>query len=280
MMTQGDGKTNGRSADATTDGARRASGTAMRQETEHLQAMAADSEYRRQRLQPRPGDAHYLHLADLLLVIETLKTDAALHILDYGAGVSPYAAFFARSVYQRADLSGEAGADYLLAADGSVPAASESFDLILSTQVLEHVENPAAYLGECFRLLKPGGYAVITTHGMFEEHGSPQDFYRWTSEGLRRDLYGQGFEIVEMKKLTTGPRAVLYFVERYLDTMPAYRRRLPGFLQFLIASLTRPFRGWLHRFSDRFYAEHRIISAEAPYQKFYLGLWAYVRRPQ
>jgi 2-polyprenyl-3-methyl-5-hydroxy-6-metoxy-1,4-benzoquinol methylase len=43
----------------------------------------------------------------------------------------------------------------------SLPDAS--FDVILSTEVIEHLENPRATLREFFRLLRPGGHAVITT---------------------------------------------------------------------------------------------------------------------
>ena len=42
--------------------------------------------------------------------------------------------------------------------DGKImPFESDSFDVVISTEVLEHVPNPDAYLIEVKRVLKPGG---------------------------------------------------------------------------------------------------------------------------
>jgi SAM-dependent methyltransferase len=40
------------------------------------------------------------------------------------------------------------------------PFVDESFDIVLSTSVLEHARNPDEYLKEIFRVLKPGGVAM------------------------------------------------------------------------------------------------------------------------
>jgi 2-polyprenyl-3-methyl-5-hydroxy-6-metoxy-1,4-benzoquinol methylase len=44
-----------------------------------------------------------------------------------------------------------------------VPLADASFDTIVSTEVIEHLENPRAVFREFNRLLKPHGYLVVTT---------------------------------------------------------------------------------------------------------------------
>jgi 2-polyprenyl-3-methyl-5-hydroxy-6-metoxy-1,4-benzoquinol methylase len=41
--------------------------------------------------------------------------------------------------------------------------ADNSFDVVISFQVIEHIENDLFYLQEIFRVLKPGGQALITT---------------------------------------------------------------------------------------------------------------------
>lgn len=38
----------------------------------------------------------------------------------------------------------------------------ETFDYVISTQVLEHTHNPGNYLMECNRVLKKGGYLIIS----------------------------------------------------------------------------------------------------------------------
>jgi 2-polyprenyl-3-methyl-5-hydroxy-6-metoxy-1,4-benzoquinol methylase len=51
-------------------------------------------------------------------------------------------------------------------ADLNHPLASvpdDSFDAIISTEVIEHLENPRAMIREFWRLLKPGGKVILTT---------------------------------------------------------------------------------------------------------------------
>lgn len=44
-----------------------------------------------------------------------------------------------------------------------LPIADASFDFIVSTEVIEHLENPRAVFREFYRLLKPGGKVLLTT---------------------------------------------------------------------------------------------------------------------
>ena len=47
--------------------------------------------------------------------------------------------------------------------NGPVPLPAESFDAIVSAEVIEHLENPRAVFRELNRLLRPGGYLLLTT---------------------------------------------------------------------------------------------------------------------
>lgn len=47
-------------------------------------------------------------------------------------------------------------------ADGIIGEGSE-FDAIAAVEILEHVENPFNFIRQCSKLLRPGGYLVITT---------------------------------------------------------------------------------------------------------------------
>lgn len=39
----------------------------------------------------------------------------------------------------------------------------DTFDVIISQEVLEHIEVQEDYINECYRLLKPGGFMILTT---------------------------------------------------------------------------------------------------------------------
>ena len=176
--------------------------------------------YVRERLHPQPGDQFYLHLADLRHALERHRTDEPLHVLDYGCGGSPYRRLFPNAVrYVRADLSGTPEIDHTFSSDSRLPdLASGSFDLVFSTQVLEHVSDPAAYLAEAFRLLRPGGKLLLSTHGTFPDHGCPHDYWRWTSDGLALTLKKAHFSDATVARLTCGRRAVAFLLTQMLCT--------------------------------------------------------------
>lgn len=131
--------------------------------------------------------------------IEEMSADLRVapgdRILDYGCADAPYRDLFAAAEYVGADLPGNAGAAVELRADGGLPLEDASFDAVLSTQVLEHVDDPALYLGECERVLRPGGRILLSTHGTMVYHPDPVDYWRWTCEGLQRSVAAAGLEI-------------------------------------------------------------------------------------
>lgn len=57
--------------------------------------------------------------------------------------------------------SRNANANFLLGCGERLPFEAESFEAILSFDVLEHVQSPDLTLRECFRVLKPHGYLCI-----------------------------------------------------------------------------------------------------------------------
>ncbi|MGH8496377.1 MAG: methyltransferase domain-containing protein [Gammaproteobacteria bacterium] len=48
-------------------------------------------------------------------------------------------------------------------ASGGLPYADESFDLVLAVELVEHIEDHAAFFDEISRVLRPGGKALFTT---------------------------------------------------------------------------------------------------------------------
>ena len=67
----------------------------------------------------------------------------------------------------------------------NMPFKSECADVIICTEVLEHLENPAACADEIFRLLHTGGQAFISVPFIYPVHADPYDFQRFTANGLR-----------------------------------------------------------------------------------------------
>lgn len=205
-------------------------------------------------LSDRPKDVHtatpwhrYAHYVRTLpRRLEALSQELRLpprgRVLDYGCADMPYRQLFPASVdYVGADLPGNPMASVELNRDATVPADDHSFDLVLSTQVLEHVADPGLYLSECFRVLRPGGEMLLSTHGVFVYHPDPVDYWRWTCAGLRRQIEAAGFEVRRLEGVfglaATGLQlfqdAVYWHLPRQL------RPLLAVFMQTLISVVDR-----------------------------------------
>ena len=76
--------------------------------------------------------------------------------------------------FERAAEAGTRHPSILNAAGEALTFASDTFDLILSHEVLEHVQEDAQSVGEMVRMLKPGGRIVLFVPNRgypFETHG-------------------------------------------------------------------------------------------------------------
>ena len=146
--------------------------------------------------------AHHIRRlsAGIRALVPSLQLDPGGRLLDYGCADLPYRDLFPPTVdYVGADLPGNPQASLTLNVDGTVPAEDGSFDAVLSTQVLEHVQDPQLYLSECYRVLRPGGRLLLSTHGVFMYHPDPMDLWRWTCEGLQLAVETPGFEVVRFE---------------------------------------------------------------------------------
>ncbi len=121
-------------------------------------------------------------------------------LLDIGCGDKPMKTFFADTVTEHIGLDHESsihGLDNVdiigTAYDTKQP--DDSYDTVLCTTVLEHLEEPEKALREAFRVLKPEGYAIYSVPLFWHLHEEPRDFYRYTKHGLRYLFEKAGFEI-------------------------------------------------------------------------------------
>ncbi len=104
---------------------------------------------------------HRIFLEDELdKIIPTLKGET---ILDMGAKDMRYAHYFENSKYIAIDLEPKIKNNYMIQADAhNLPFPDNTFDIIISTEVIEHTTWPWIVIQELSRILKPGGSLVIS----------------------------------------------------------------------------------------------------------------------
>ena len=178
-------------------------------------------------------------IAELLTHVDLARGALAL---DYGCADRPYRSLLPDGVqYVGADLPGNAAADVEIAEDGRLPLPDESFDLVLSTQVLEHVDDPDVYLKECERVLRAGGWFILSTHGMMYYHQDPEDYWRWTRAGLEKLIANHGFEVVTNRGVLGLAAAALQILQDgcYWYLPRVMRRPFAAVMQVLIVLADR-----------------------------------------
>lgn len=245
-----------------------------------------DTEYADLCLNPPPSHPLYLHWVDLKAALLSVASEDALRVLDYGCGMSPYKSLWPRSEYIRADYMTSPGLTHVLEETGTVPEPDGSFDVILSTQVMEHLRDPEIHLREAARLLKPGGRLICTTHGTFHDHGCPWDFQRWTLDGLCRDVEKTGLKIERSAKLTAGARGLMTMLQCHADN---FRPNGGGGLTNLLCGAFRKgfrsFRVPLNRWADRAFPSSAILegggnpSPNFHHLSFYIGVMVVASKP-
>lgn len=146
-------------------------------------------------------------------------------VLDAGAGEAAYEALFPHCRYVASDLAvGDVTWHYrnldVINRLERLPFADGTFDAVLCTQVLEHVEFPRACAAEFHRVLRPGGVLYATVPMAQGEHQAPFDFFRYTSYGLRSVLFGAGFREARIEPFGGLPTRLAFELPRLLALFP------------------------------------------------------------
>jgi predicted SAM-dependent methyltransferase len=167
-----------------------------------------------------PGAASRLPLAEIhdfnqrerdrWVAEQAREVPEGARVLDVGAGTCPYRGLFAHCDYQTHDFMKYDGVklggtseygemDYVSEID-AIPVPDGTFDVVLCTEVLEHVPEPIRALGELARILKPGGTLMLTAPLGAGLHQLPYHFYGgFTPEWYRRFGPRVGLEVTALR---------------------------------------------------------------------------------
>jgi len=137
-----------------------------------------------------------------------------IRVLDAGAGICAYKKYFSHVNYESTDIKGD-NHTFLCSID-DIPVSDNSYDVIICTQVLEHVPYPQKVIDEFYRVLKPGGKLLLTAPQGWMVHGEPYHFFNFTRYGLILLFDNAGFKIVSIDNCG----GVFWYLNDIIRTLP------------------------------------------------------------
>jgi SAM-dependent methyltransferase len=111
------------------------------------------------------------------------------------------------------NLNPDCGADLCFDLEKKFPPDNDSYDAVLCVNVLEHIFNYQNVLSESFRVLKSGGVLAGVVPFLFNVHGSPRDYFRYTGAALEKMFSEAGFRDIKVEELGTGVFSVLFQIK-------------------------------------------------------------------
>jgi len=130
--------------------------------------------------------------------------------------------------YVGLDISKGPGVDVVGSADSMTNMFGEdSFDIVISTEVVEHIKDWRSAISNIKRVCKPGGTVLLTTRSKgYAYHGYPSDFWRYEPEDMEKIF--SDFEILSLERDTEAPGVFIKarkpdkFVETDLSNFELY----------------------------------------------------------
>jgi SAM-dependent methyltransferase len=82
----------------------------------------------------------------------------------------------------------------------ALPFAARSFGVVVSQEMVEHVDDPFVTVREMSRMLAPGGWLYLQAPFVIGYHPGPEDYWRFTRAGMRRLLEQAGLEVTRVER--------------------------------------------------------------------------------
>lgn len=90
------------------------------------------------------------------------------------------------------------------------PLNDNSYDHLMAINVLEHIYDYNSFLAESFRILKANGKFILTSPFLFQIHGCPNDYNRFTKDALIKMFENHHFQVEKIIPLGKGIFSVIY----------------------------------------------------------------------
>jgi SAM-dependent methyltransferase len=157
---------------------------------------------------PATGFARY-HVSKFIIDSAKQYNNNYYKLLDVGAGHQPYKKYFDKCIYESCDNKevieevkyniGDIEHTFYSDINKNIPQPDNSYDIILCSEVLEHVYNPSNTIKEINRVLKKDGILILTAPQCAGEHQLPHHYFNFSINGLRYLLENNNFKITSLR---------------------------------------------------------------------------------
>jgi SAM-dependent methyltransferase len=169
---------------------------------------------------------------------------ARSRVIDVGAGSGQYRDLFAHCEYLTHDFAQEPSTiglytplDYI-SDIAAIPVANASFDVVLCTEVLEHVPEPIKAVNEMGRILRSGGRLYLSAPLGSWLHQEPYHYYGgYTPHWYRRFLAAAGFQVQSIEPNQRFFSAFGQEALRFVEVVDPRNGRTRGFVPRLVLGI-------------------------------------------
>jgi SAM-dependent methyltransferase len=181
-------------------------------------------------------------IGDLMVACyqEAIEQYAGGRLVDLGCGKAPLYGIYQNKVDSvvcvdwEQSLHGTEFVDHEMDLNDALAFSDESFDTVLSTDVLEHIREPAMFWSEMARICKTGGHVILGTPFLYWIHERPRDYARYTRYNLGHECERNGLKIIYMKEYGGAPEVILTLLMKMADRHKRTCRIMDKIARFLV----------------------------------------------
>lgn len=100
--------------------------------------------------------------------------------------------------YTGVDIRSGPGVDLVMDDAYTLPIDNGAASLVVSCSCLEHCINPWRLMQDVYRIMEPGAMFVACAPFNWHYHAHPNDYYRYSHEGLEALCTEVGLDVVEV----------------------------------------------------------------------------------
>lgn len=164
---------------------------------------------------------------------QALGAYARGHLLDLGCGQAPLYGVYGPLVTNitcvdwAGSLHAVRHADLLADLNETCPLPDDTYDTILCTDVIEHLQHPERMFMDAARMMRSGGHLILGTPYLYPLHELPHDYFRCSASALDMMARAAGLTVIELRPYGTYRHVLGVMLAKKLQHVPLVRSLVP-----------------------------------------------------